>query len=52
MRKRRIISTAQPIEETFKNFTRPSKKSKRPTDRAAQIAAKNISKKYKNIRLR
>ena len=50
MRKRRIISRALPIEETFENFTRPSKKSKRSIDRAAQIAAKNISKRYKNIR--
>ena len=53
MRKRRLISKKQPIEEeTFENFTKPTKKSKRQIDKAAQIAAQKIFKKYKNIRFR
>ena len=46
MRKRHIISKEQPIEEeTFENFTNPTKKSKRQIDKATQIAAQKISKK-------
>ena len=44
MRKKQIISKSQK-EETFESFLLPLKKSKRQVDKAAQIAAKKISKK-------
>ena len=49
MRKRSIISEPWKKEETIESFVCPKQKVKRQVDKAAQIAAKNISKKYKNI---
>ena len=51
MRKKQIISKPQK-EDKFDSFSLPLKKSKRQVDKAAQIAAKKTSKKYKNIRFR
>ena len=52
LRKRKATKRDQQIQEIIEEFKLPEKRKKRQTDKAALLAAKKISKKYKNIRFR
>ena len=52
IRKRKAANQEKKIKQTIERFNLPLKKSKRQVDKAALLASKNISKKYKNIRFR
>ena len=52
IRKRKAANQEKKIKQTIERFNLPLKKSKRQVDKAALLAPKNISKKYKNIRFR
>ena len=50
LRKRKAPNKEKKIKEIIDSFNLPTKKTKRQVDKAALLASKNISKKYKNIR--
>lgn len=50
LRKRKAATSAPELQKIAEAFVLPEKKNKRQIDQAALLAAKNISKKYKNIR--
>ena len=50
LRKRKAASQEKKIKEIIDRFDLQTKKTKRQVDKAALLALKNISKKYKNIR--
>ena len=52
LRKRKAVNRQKQINEIIKELKLLKKREKRQTDKAALKAAKNISKKYKNIRFR
>ena len=50
LRKRKAASQEKKVKEIIDRFNLLTKKRKRQVDKAAPLASKNISKKYKNIR--
>ena len=52
LRKRKAAKGEKQIKGIIEEFKLPKKRKKQQTEKAALIAAKNISKKYKNIRFR
>ena len=50
LRKRKATEREQQIQEIIEEFKLPKKRKKRQTDKAALLAAKKISKIYKDIR--
>ena len=50
LRKRKAANQERKIKEIIDRFDLPTKKTKRQVDKAALLASKNVSKKYKNIR--
>ena len=50
LRKRKAANQEKKITEIIDRFDLLTKKTKRQVDKAALLASKNISKKYKNIR--
>ena len=52
LRKRKAGNQERKIKEIIDRFDLPTKKTKRQVDKAALLASKNVSKKYKNIRFR
>ena len=52
LRKRKAEKREKQINEIIDEFKLPKKRKKQQIDKAALLAAKNISKKYKNIRFR
>ena len=50
LRKRKAASQEKKIKEIIDRFELQTKKTKRQVEKAALLASKNISKKYKNIR--
>ena len=50
LRKRKATEREQHIQEIIEEFKLPKKRKKRQTDKAALLAAKKISKIYKDIR--
>ena len=50
LRKRKATEREQEIQEIIEEFKLPKKRKKRQTDKAALLAAKKISKIYKDIR--
>ena len=52
LRKRKAANQEKKIKEIIDRFNLLTKKTKRQVDKAALLASKNISKKYKNIRFR
>ena len=52
LRKRKATEREQQIQEIIEEFKLPKKRKKRQTDKARVLAAKKISKKYKDIRFR
>ena len=52
LRKRKAANQEKKIKEIIDRFNLPTKKTKRQLDKAALLASKKISKKYKSIRFR
>ena len=52
LRKRKATEREQQIQEIIEEFKLAEKRKKRQTDKAVLLAAKKISKKYKDIRFR
>ena len=50
LRKRKAANQEKKIKEIIDRFNLLTKKTKRQVDKAALLASKNISKKYKNIK--
>ena len=52
LRKRKAANQEEKIKEIIDRFNLPTKKIKRQVNKAALLASKSISEKYKNIRFR